>query len=472
MSDERRIRLFALPLALLGLATGALMIAFDPVMIARTMPTTSISGRPAIAEAIPLQFTFTPEELDAIRGLSPLPAALEDPTNAVVVNSRAAWLGQSLFFDARLSSSGTIHCGTCHDPSRWFTDQRPVAEGLLIGTRNTPTLLHAAHGRWFAHDGRADSLWAMSLLPIENDTEMGGNRVAAIRLVAGDPQLRAAYESVFGPIPPLDGSKRNGLNLPRDARPIPDDIQHSLHVAWDRMRESSRDTVNRIFANLGKSLAAYQSKLTDGSSTFDRFVGGLTDDGSASTAPLNESEMRGLRLFIGRAGCIRCHSGPMFTDEEFHNIGVPPRDGKMPRDPGRYRGVELLKASPFSASGMFSDGRESSRGLISEALVNSPENWGRFKTPSLRAVVKTAPYMHAGQFESLEEVLRFYSTLEGAVQLDHHQETVLEPLHLTDGEIVDLIAFLGTLHGPGVADDLMGAPRQSYNERPTLLGSR
>ena len=134
----------------------------------------------------------------------------------------------------------------------------------------------------------------------------------------------------------------------------------------------------------------------------------------------------------------------------------------MPRDPGRYRGVEILKKSLFNAAGFFSDGRESGRGIITDALVNSPENWGRFKTPSLRSVIKTPPYMHNGQFNTLEEVVRFYSTLEGAVQLDHHMETVLSPLHLTDDEIQDLVAFLGALHGPGPPDDLMGPPRRPF----------
>jgi cytochrome c peroxidase len=463
MSTDRRIQKIALPLALLGLGIGVLLMMFDPVMIARRVSTSSVAksgGNTAIP--VPLTVRFTDDEIATIRSLAPLPATPEDPTNAVALSPRAAWLGQALFYEPRLSSSGNIHCGTCHDPSRWFVDLVPVAEGLGVGTRNTPTVLHTAHSRWFGWDGRADSLWSMSLLPIENDVEMGGNRVAIVRMLENDPELRMAYEATFGPIPPLDGTKRNALNLPREARPVPEDPQNPLNTAWEAMREASRDTVNRIYANIGKALAAYQSLLNDGGSTFDRFVLGLSDDGTSSTEPMSEAELRGLKLFIGKAGCIDCHTGPMFTDEEFHNIGVPPRDGKMPRDSGRYKGVELLKRSPFHAAGYFSDGRESARGIISEALVNSPENWGRFKTPSLRSVVKTPPYMHGGQFNTLDEVVRFYSTLEGAVQLDHHQETMLEPLNLTDDEIRELVAFLGTLHGPGPSEELMGPPRRPF----------
>ncbi len=453
-----------MPLALLGLAIGVLLITFDPVTIARRSSTASLARDSSHDHNVPapLAVKFSPDELLTIRSLSPPPAITEDPTNRVGLDPRAAWLGQTLFYDARLSANGDVHCGTCHDPSRWFADGQPVARAIGLGTRNTPSLLHVGRNRWFAWDGRADSLWSMSLLPIENDAEMGGNRVAIVRLLAADPALRSAYETVFGQIPPIDSSRRSGLSLPANARPVPDDLQSSLQVAWNDMRESTRDTVNRIYANVGKALAAYQAMLGDGESSFDRFVRGMSEDGSETTEPLSVEEERGLKLFIGKAGCVRCHSGPMLSDEEFHNIGVPPREGKMPRDPGRYAGIEQLKASPFNAAGAFSDGRESPRGIITDALVNSPENWGRFKTPSLRSVTKTPPYMHAGQFETLEQVVRFYSTLEGAVQLDHHRESVLSPLNLTDDEIRDIVSFLGTLHGPGPPDELMGPPRRTF----------
>jgi cytochrome c peroxidase len=464
LPSDRRFHLLAMPLALIGLAIGVLLISFDPVTIARRTSTASISrdGPELLARPVPLTVSFAPEELAAVRSLSPLPTVAEDPTNRLALDPRAGWLGQSLFFDPRLSGTGEVHCATCHDPARWFVDGLPVARSIGVGTRNTPTLLHVAHHRWFGWDGRADSLWSMSLLPIENESEMGGNRVAVVRLVASDPSLRRMYESIFGELPPIEGGRRRGLNLPPNARPVPEDPQSPMHVAWESMSESTRDTVNRIYANVGKSLAAYQSMLSDGSAPIDRFIKGLNEAGTETTSPLSPEEARGLLLFVGKAGCIRCHSGPLLTDEEFHNIGVPPREGRMPRDPGRYAGIDLVKSSPFNAAGPFSDGRESARGIITDALVNSPEHWGRFKTPSLRNVSKTPPYMHAGQFETLEQVVRFYSTLEGAVQLDHHQETVLEPLNLTEEEIRDLVAFLNALHGIGPPEELMGPPRRPF----------
>ena len=119
----------------------------------------------------------------------------------------------------------------------------------------------------------------------------------------------------------------------------------------------------------------------------------------------------------------------------------------MPTDSGRFAGAGLVKRDPFNAAGIHSDEPDGSRGRLVRTLLETPDNWGRFRTPSLREVSRTAPYMHEGRFQTLEEVVRFYSTLEGAVQLDHHQETVLTPLGLDEGEIADLVAFLEALDG-------------------------
>jgi cytochrome c peroxidase len=465
-SAERRLHLLALPLALLGLGVGVLLVLFDPVMIARGGPS-GARARPqsrAPVEPVPLEVPFSPEEIAVIRSLGPLPALQQDPTNSVSLTPRAAWLGQALFFEPRLSGSGKFSCASCHDPVRWFADSFPVAEAEGRGTRNTPTILNAAHNRWFGWGGRSDSLWQQALQPIEAPDEMAGNRVSVVRLIASDHMLRAAYENVFGEIPPIQTARRSAFSLPAAGRPNPEDPpdpQDPLHVAWMDMTEASRNTANRVYANVGKALAAYAETLTDGDAAFDRFVLGLTEDGTASLNPLSASELRGLKLFIGSAGCIRCHSGPTFSDQEFHNIGVPPLDGGYPRDEGRFEDIKLLKADMFNASGMYSDGRESERGLITEALVDTPENWGRFKTPSLRGVARTPPYMHAGQFNTLEQVVTFYSTLEGA-QLDHHAETVLSPLDLAEEEIRDLVAFLASLHGVGPPEELMKKPSRQF----------
>ncbi|MFO0829743.1 MAG: cytochrome c peroxidase [Phycisphaerales bacterium] len=467
MYSEKRLHLIALPLALFGLVAGFLLVWFDPVSIARQVPTTSLARRATDVKSapVPIEPALTPEELEAVRSFTPLPPPEDNPTNVRAVDPKAAQLGHSLFFDPRLSGTSTVACSTCHDPRKHFADGRDVAQGIGRGQRNTPTLSNVAHQRWFTWDGRDDTMWSQAIEPIEAPLEMGGNRVAVVRLLAKDPAYRVAYERVFGPLPPLDAMRIGGPRIPEAAKPMPESTDDPLHRAWFAMRELDRDRIDRVFANVGKALEAYQRLLVDDDSALDRFVAGMDDNGTTSTSPLDAAELRGLRLFVGKAKCIQCHHGPMLSDGEFHNIGVPEPDGGLPRDPGRYEGIERLKRNPFRAAGQFSDAPESEVAVVSEALVNRPDNWGAFRTPSLRGVGVTAPYMHAGQFKTLEEVVRFYSTLEGATQIDHHAERLLQPLHLTDEEIADLVAFLGTLTGTGPPSDLLVAPASPFEPR-------
>jgi cytochrome c peroxidase len=174
-------------------------------------------------------------------------------------------------------------------------------------------------------------------------------------------------------------------------------------------------------------------------------------------AALSPAAQRGLKLFVGRAGCRLCHPGPRFTDDEFHDLGLAPRGGGTRRDPGRYGGLELLLQDPFRASGRYSDAPDGARARELEHLVAAQETWGQFKTPSLRNVARTAPYGHDGKFAALEDVLRFYSTLEGAAS-GHHGERVLRPLGLDEREIADLVAFLGALTDESLDPALLGPP--------------
>ena len=135
--------------------------------------------------------------------------------------------------------------------------------------------------------------------------------------------------------------------------------------------------------------------------------------------------------------------------------------GGMPTDSGRFAGADVVGDVVFNAAGPHSDQADGTRARLVRSLVNSPDNWGRFRTPSLREVSRTAPYMHEGRFKSLEEVVRFYSTLEGAVQLDHHQETMLTPLDLSEAQQAALVAFLETLDGFPNEPELAQAPLKS-----------
>ncbi|MCH2162940.1 MAG: hypothetical protein MK085_13860 [Phycisphaerales bacterium] len=377
---------------------------------------------------------------------SPLPPMPADPTNRVADLPEAAQLGQSLFFEERLSGTGTFSCATCHDPARHFADGRQLSMAISEGTRHTPSLLNVGHHRWITWDGRSDSLWAQALRPMEHPDEMGGDRVAVARLMGSDPQLRSAYEEIFGAFP-LDVDA-----LPLRARPGED---AELAEAWASLDPEVQESVMEVMANVGKALAAYQRKLESRDAPFDRFVTALR--GNQSTEGLlSPQAQRGMALFFGVAECWECHAGPLFSDGEFHNIGVPPTGGGLPRDPGRFLGSRIVKSDPFNAAGPFSDAREGDWATTVRGTRIDPDTWGAFKTPSLRGVAKTPPYMHAGQFQSLEEVVRFYSTLEGAVQLDHHQEQVLSPLNLSEEQISALVAFLESLAGNRLDETLLG----------------
>ena len=191
-----------------------------------------------------------------------------------------------------------------------------------------------------------------------------------------------------------------------------------------------------------------------GNSPFDDFAEGLRTGDESKLAALSPAAQRGMVLFMGRANCRLCHFGPNFSDGEFHSTGIPPRHGGELHDPARYEGVPLVKSDPFATTGPHSDDPTSRQARRVRSLVRSSEQWGQFRTPSLRNVALSPPYMHEGQLATLEDVVRHYSTLENAVLPDHHQEQLLVPLHLTEAEIAELVAFLEALTGADPALEL------------------
>lgn len=410
--------------------------------------------------------TFEPAEITRILRLSPLPPPPPNETNRVADDERAAVLGQRLFFDTRLSPDGRFSCATCHDPAKAFTDGRPVGDGRVPLRRNVPSLLDVAHQRWLEWDGSADSLWAQALRPLEHPAEIAGDRMSLARLVGDDPVLRRDYEAVFGSLPDLSDRAR----FPTRARPAPitniaiiEPTAESLAMerAWENMAESDRGLVDTVFANLGKALEAYQRQLRSGPSPFDRFVAALREQDSAGLAVLDPAAQRGLKLFVGPGECRLCHSGPLLSDGEFHALGLPIPDGGVPTEAGRFEGLRVLGTDPFGTTGRFSDAPSGPRAQRAASVARGPESWGQFRTPSLRNVARTGPYMHAGQMTTLEEVLRFYSTHEGRVVAGHHRETVLVPLKLDEGQLSDLRAFLESLTAADPAPRWLGPPGEA-----------
>lgn len=385
---------------------------------------------------------YTSDELAAIMAHSPLGPPPDDPTDGVADNPRAAVLGQKLFFDGGLSVNGAISCATCHQPQRAFTDGRALAKGLAVGTRNAPTLLGAAENHWFFWDGRADSLWSQVPYVLENPREFGSDRLHVAHALDKDPSLRRGYEQVFGPLPPLADSGR----FPAHGRPE-DDETGPAGRAWGAMTAADRDAVDRVFANVGKAIEAYERKLTGGPSPFDLYVEGLKTGDPTKLAMLSPAAKRGLKLFVGAGHCDLCHSGRDFSDGEFHNIGLPVLPDEEP-DTGRAAGIAELRTDPFNGIGRFSDDPSAAKDKL--AYLPSPQSQlGSFKTPSLRNVALTAPYMHDGRFKTLRDVLEFYAQGEAASQgrlVGAREETLALVPHFTASQISDLTAFLEQLN--------------------------
>lgn len=371
---------------------------------------------------------FTVRELREILSLSPIPEAPDDPTNAFDRNDFAATLGRLLFFDVGLSKNEKVSCATCHDPEKSFTDGRALMRGIGDGPRNTPTLWNVAHQRWFFWDGRADSLWAQAQQPLLAVHEMGATPRSVAQRIADDARLATAYRATFGTLPDAE-----------DIANFPDDDPRAT----------------TIFVNASKAIAAFESKILTAPSPFDRFVAGLRKRRYVDESVFSNEARRGLSLFLGKGQCTLCHNGPLLSDREFHNIGLGPHP-TQPIDVGRHKGVADVLADRMNGLGPFSDGTADPVNDRVRFVVQKPNNFGEFKTPTLRHVADTAPYMHDGRFATLDDVLDFYSELPDKAVLGHREES-LRPLHLTIEEKADLIAFLRSLSGPPPANEL-GAP--------------
>jgi cytochrome c peroxidase len=305
-------------------------------------------------------------------------------------------LGQKLYFDARLSTDNTVSCATCHDPAQGFGDGKVVAAGIgkKTGSRNSPTVLNAAFNDFQFWDGRAPTLEEQAKGPLINPVEMG---MASHDALVGKLQNIAEY-------PPL------------------------FKQAFD----SDQITID----NVARAIASYERTVFSFSSPFDRFNAG---DKTAMSA----SAQRGWDLFNNKARCNNCHgyvaSAPTFTDNKFHNIGVAMHAtnfAELARKVGQSpeSTSELAHAAGYSELGRF-------------LVTKEPKDIGAFKTPGLRNVALTAPYMHDGSQKTLEEVIKFY---DKGGEDNPYLDGGIRPLKLTAQEETDLVEFLKAL----TSDDL------------------
>ena len=375
---------------------------------------------------------WTPEQIEQLRSLSlaelePLPA---DPSNRFADDPRAAALGQRLFFDARLSSNGKVSCGTCHIPDREFQDGTPLAKGVGTTGRRTMPVAGTAYMPFLFWDGRKDSLWAQALGPLESPVEHGGTRAQYAHVVAAS--YREDYEKIFGPLPDLSG-------VPVTAGPVQDE---NAAGAWNAMPIEQRLAVTSVYVNIGKAIAAFERKIQYGPSRFDRYVDALQKSGRAPQNILTQDEQAGLALFIGKANCIQCHNGPLFTNNEFHNTGVPARPAAE-ADHGRMAGARGVLNDEFNCRSRWSDASAEQCAELDFIATDSHELERAFKVPSLRNVADRAPYMHAGQIATLDGVVAHYNRAPQAPS----GHTELKPLKLSAAEVRQLTAFLRSLSG-------------------------
>ena len=375
------------------------------------------------------EFSDAEKKTIASLALNTLPALEADTTNQYADVPAAAALGSTLFFDVGMSRDGTVSCSTCHKIDRQFQDDLPRAVGVGHTNRRTMALAGVARDPWFFWDGRRDSLWAQALTPLENPLEQAGNRAAFAHYIKN--RFGERYERIFGPLPDLS-------TVPANASPLGTEAEKA---AWNAMPASQAEDVNRIFANIGKAIAAFERSIEPGQTRFDRFAvdlaTGAKPQGDAAFSP---EEILGLKLFIGKANCVTCHNGPRFTDNSFHNTGVPPVKD-LPPDRGRVDAVAQVQADPFNCFGKFRDGDESACRELRFMVKDGEPLVRAYKTPSLRGAATRAPYMHAGQFSTLDEVMAHYSKAAPSVE----GVSEIHPVDLSDRERAALVAFLKTL---------------------------
>lgn len=372
-------------------------------------------GHPSLAEDTASEGVWTPFERKLLQRLwlDNLPPPPADPSNRYAEDPEAADLGEHLFYDTRLSDNQAVSCATCHQPENYFTDGLPRSKAIGETRRGAPSLIGTAYSAWLYWDGRRDSHWSQALTPLETPAEHGFDRHRALDVISQDTDLRSAYEKVFGALPG---------------------------------EHADEESIDHAFANFGKAIAAFERRLLPTASRFDRYVGAILNGSADPETILDPEEIAGLKLFLSeKAQCTRCHSGPLFTNFGFHNIGlIELKRGVRDYDFGRVKGIKEAIADPFRCDGPYSDAGPGD--CLEEQFVKTKgqELAGAFKVPTLRNVAETAPYMHDGRFPTLHDVLAHYR--EAPKRRLGHQE--LNPLDLSAEEVDQLVAFLGTLTGP------------------------
>ncbi|QOP44533.1 cytochrome-c peroxidase [Sulfurimonas sediminis] len=360
------------------------------------------AGFAVIAEAAPL-------------GLPDVPVPADNPQTEAKIK-----LGDVLFHDPRFSADGKVSCATCHAREKAFTDHLSVSKGFTdkdgtrVGTRNAPTVINSAYYTSQFWDGRVASLEEQSKLPPINPVEGGLHSWKdLVDMLKKDAYYKQEFKKVFG------------------VKPSEISIEH-----------------------FSKAIASFERTVISGNSKFDRYMYG--GDKNA----LNEQEKRGLKIYLGQGRCVSCHvisqTQALFTDNRFYNIGVGFKSlqGKTAEVASEY--IKIL-AQQKEQVGKNKKNLASDELILAEkkfselgrfVVTNEVDEIGAFKTPSLRNIEKTWPYMHDGSLSTLEEVVAFYN-FGGKLNPDAPDSPFLDggirPLHLNGEQMADLVAFLKAL---------------------------
>ena len=346
---------------------------------------------------------------DAPLGLPPVPIPADNPQTPAKIA-----LGDKLFHDQRFSTTGEVSCATCHEKEKAFTDSPlSVSEGInkLTGTRNAPTVLNAVYMKTMFWDGRSPSLEDQSLHPFINPVEMGlPDHEPILAVIRKDPEYLGAFKDVFG---------KTGEAI--------------------TMKEVTQ------------AIASFERDQVMGNTPFDRWYFGGDDE--AMTA----AQKRGYELFINQARCVSCHTieqtQALFTDNRFHNIGVGINDVQedVPDLAREFVRAELTNTEVDVT--VLTNKKSSELGRF--AVTHIFDGLGAFKTPTLRNVAVTAPYMHDGSLKTLRDVVVHYNNggvTEKGDRVNDFLSGGIRPLNLDDQQIDDLVAFMEALTSPQYAD--------------------
>jgi cytochrome c peroxidase len=342
-------------------------------------------------------------------GLPPVPYPADNPQRPAKIA-----LGDKLFHDKRFSATGTKGCFSCHEDEKVFTDSPlQVSEGIkkLTGTRNAPTAVNAVYFEKQFWDGRSPSLEDQALHPFVNPVELGlENHDPILEIVRSDPEYVKAFKEVF---------------------------------------DKGGDEVT--MTEVTQAIAAFERTLVAGNSPFDRWYYGGEEDA------LTESQKRGFDLFVNEGRCVSCHvveqTQALFTDNRFHNVGVGINDiqDEVPKLAGEFLKAEAT-ASEVDVQ-VLSDKRTSELGRF--AVTRGFDDLGSFKTPTLRNVALTAPYMHDGSLKTLADVAAHYNNggvTEANDPVNDFLSGGIRPLNLTEEQLDDLVAFMEALTSPEYAN--------------------